>query len=157
MPSFSFGDDEIQWVTEYKYLGVAIADNLNYSKHIINTALTISRITGTFSGLRQIVPKEILIKLYYALVYPHLCNHIAVWGSAPPSHLKILVVRTNNILRTILGVLWENNRPVLSNDELYRKLNLLKLNNIFRLNFYKLLRLLLDRELPEFWQLCNSA
>ena len=32
----------------------------------------------------------------------------------------------------------ENNRPVLSNDELYRKLNLLKLNNIFRLNLYKL-------------------
>ena len=80
------------------------------------------------------MPREILIELYYALVYPHLCNHITVWVSAPPSHLKILVVRTNNILRTILGVLWENNRPVLNNDELYRKLNLLKLNNIFRLN-----------------------
>ena len=153
LPSFSFGGDEIQQVTEYKYLGITIADNLNYSKHISNTALTISRITGTFSGLRQIVSREILIKLYYALVYPHLCNHITVWGSAPPSHLKILVVRTNNTLRTILGVLWENNRPVLSNDELYRKLNLLKLNNIFRLNLYKLLRLLLDGELPKFWQL----
>ena len=111
LPSFSFGGDEIQWVTEYEYLGITIADNLNYSKHIKNTALTISCITGTFSGLRQIVPREILIKLYYALVYPHLCNHITVWGSAPPSNLKILMVRTNNILRTILGVLWENNRP----------------------------------------------
>ena len=82
-----------------------------------------------------------------------MCNHVTVWGSAPPSHLKILVVRTNNILRTILGVLWVNNRPALSNDELYRKSNLLKLNNIFRLNLYKLLRLLLDGEVPEFWQL----
>ena len=36
---------------------------------------------------------------------------------------------------------------------MYRKLNLLKLNNIVRLNLYKLLRLLLDGELPEFWQL----
>ena len=52
LPSFSFGGDEIQWVTEYKYLGITIADNLNYSKHINNTALTISRIMGTFSGLR---------------------------------------------------------------------------------------------------------
>ena len=50
-------------------------------------------------------------------------------------------------------MLWENNRPVLSDEELYRKLNLLKLNHIFRLNLYKLLRLLLDGELPEFWQL----
>ena len=123
LPSFSFGDDEIQWVTEYKYLGITIADNLNYSKHINNTALTTSRITGTFSGLRQIVPRKILIKLYYALVYPYSCNHMTVWGSALPSHLKILVVRTNNISRTILGVLWENNRPILISDELYRKLN----------------------------------
>ena len=80
LPSFSFGGDEIQWITEYKYLGITITDNLSYSKHISNTALTISRITGTFSGLRQIVPREILIKLYYALVYPHLCNHITIWG-----------------------------------------------------------------------------
>ena len=84
---------------------------------------------------------------------PHLCNHITIWGSAPPSHLKILVIRTINILRTILGELWENNRPVLSNAELYKKFNLLKLNNIFRLNLYKLLRLLLVGEFPEFWQL----
>ena len=97
MPSFLFGGDEIQWITEYKYLGITITDTLNYSKHLNNTALTISRITGTFSGLRQIVPREILIELYNALVYPHLCNHITAWGSASPSHLKILVIRTNNI------------------------------------------------------------
>ena len=46
-----------------------------------------------------------------------------------------------------------NNRPVVSNQELYRELNVLRLNNIFKLNLYKLLRLLLDGELPEFWQL----
>ena len=69
--SFSFGGDEIQWVMEYKYLGITIADNLNYSKHINNTALLISHITGTFSGLRQIAPGEILIRLYYALVQHH--------------------------------------------------------------------------------------
>ena len=34
LPSFSFGGDEIQWITEYKYLGITITDNLNYSKHI---------------------------------------------------------------------------------------------------------------------------
>ena len=62
LPSFSFGSDEIQWVTEYRYLGITIADNLNYSKHKNNTALTTSRVTGTFSGVRQIVPREILIK-----------------------------------------------------------------------------------------------
>ena len=153
LPSFVFGGEEIQWISEYKYLGITLTDNLNYSKHINNTALTISRITGTFTCLRQIVPRNILIKLYFALVYPHLINHITVWGSAPPSHLRILVIRLNNILRTILGVVWVNNRPVVSNQELYRELNVLRLSNIFKLNLYKLLRLLLDGDLPEFWQL----
>ena len=87
LPNFVFGGEEIQWISEYKYLGITLTDNLNYSKHINNTALTISRITGTFACLRQIVPRNILIKLYFALVYPHLINHITVWGSAPPSHL----------------------------------------------------------------------
>ena len=153
LPSFIFGGEEIQRISEYKYLGITLTDNLNYSKYINNTALTISRILGTFTCLRQIVPRNFLIKLYFTLVYPHLINHIAVWGSTPPSHLRIIVIRLNNILRTILGVIWVNNRPVVSNQELYRELNVLRLNNIFKLNLYKLLRLLLDGELLEFWQL----
>ena len=144
LPSFVFGGEEIQWISEYKYLGITLTDNLNYSKHINNTTLTISRIMGTFTCLRQIVPRNILIKLYFTLIYPRLINHITVWGSAPPSHLRILVIRLNDILRTILGVIWVNNRPVVSNQELYRELNVLRLSNIFKLNLYKLLRLILD-------------
>ena len=53
----------------------------------------------------------------------------------------------------MLGVTWENNRPNISNNELYTSLGFLKLTNIFKLNLYKLLRLLLDGDLPEFWQL----
>ena len=153
LPSFSFGGEEIEWVTDYKYLGITLTNNLNYSKHINNVSLKISRITGTFTSLRTFLPKNILIKLYYALVFPHLSNHVIVWGSAPPSHLKVLTVRVNNILRTILGVTWENNRPTVSNNELYMNLKFLTLNSIFKLNLYKLLRLLLDGDLPEFWQL----
>ena len=153
LPSFSFAGEEIEWVSEFKYLGMNIANNLNFSKHINSISLKVSRMTGTFTCLRSFVPRNILVKLYYALVYPHLNNHVIVWGSAPPSHLKSLIVRINNLLRTILGVVWENGRPLLSNNELYKQLNLLKLNSIFRINLYRLLRLLLDGELPEFWQL----
>ena len=152
-PSFSFGGEDIEWVNEYKYLGITITNNLNFSKHIDNISLKVSRMTGTFTCLRTIIPKNILLKLYYALVFPHLTNHIIVWGSSPPSHLKLLIVRINNILRTIMGVRWENYRPVVSNNDLYKELNALKLNSIFKLHLYKMLRLLLDGELPDFWQL----
>ena len=145
LPSLSFGGEEIEWVTAFKYLGITITNNLNFSKHIENISLNVSRMTGTFTCLRTVVPRNVLMKLYYALIYPHLNNHVVVWGSAPPSHLKTLAVRINNLLRIILGVTWENGRPSRSNNELYKELNVLKLENISKFNLYKLLRLLLDR------------
>ena len=47
LPSFSFGGEEIEWITEYKYLGITLTSNLNYSKHINNVSLKISRIVGS--------------------------------------------------------------------------------------------------------------
>ena len=153
LPSLYFGGEEIEWIKEFKYLGVTITNNMTFAKHINNISLKISQITGTFTCLRTIVPRNILIKLYYALVFPHLSGHVIVWGSSPPSHLKTLTVRVNNLLRIILGVTWDNGRPSMGTNAMYRELGLLKLNNIYKLNLYKLLRLLLDGELPEFWEL----
>ena len=156
LPSLNFGGEEIEWVTEFKYLGITVTNNMSFSKHINNVATKVSQITGTFTCLRTMVPRKILIKLYYALVYPHLSGHIVVWGSAPPTHLRYLIVRVNNLLRTILGVTWENGRPSMGTNEMYRDLGLLQLKNIYKFNLYKLLRLLIDGELPEFWELLLS-
>ena len=153
LPNIYFAGEQIEWVSEFKYLGITITNNMSFSKHISNVSLKISRMTGTFTCLRTLMPRNILIKLYYALVYPHLSGHVIVWGSSPPSHLKQLIVRINTLLRTILGVAWENGRPLISNNELYKRLGLLKFSSIFKLNLYKLLQLLLDGDLPEFWEL----
>ena len=126
---------------------------MSFAKHIDNVSMKISRITGTFTILRTIVPTNILLKLYFALVYPHLTNHVVVWGSSPPSQLKKLLVRINTLLRTILGVTWVNGRPLLHNSELYKQLRLMNFNSIYKLNLFKLLRQLLDGKLPEFWEM----
>ena len=145
----SFGGEIIEWVKEFKYLGLTINNNLNFSRHIKNIALNVSRITGTFINLRPIMPLQIVVKLYYALVFPHLNNHIIIWGSAPPFHLNPLTVRINNLLRTILGVVRVNGRPTRSVNYLYQQLGFLKLDSLFKYNLYKFLRLLLDGDLPD--------
>ena len=151
-----FNGKEIEWVSEIKYLGINITRTLNFSRHIENVALNVSRITGSIVNLRSILPCQILVKLYYALAYPHITNHIIVWGSSPSNHLINLIVRINNMLRIILGVTRVNDRPTMSNDELYKSLGLLKLNSIFKYNLFKFLRLLLDDKLPEFWNILLS-
>ena len=92
-----------------------------------------------------------MFKLYYALVYPHLINHVVVWGSAPSSHLRILTVRLNNILRVILGVRWVEGRPDVHTDCMYRANNILKIESIFKLSLFKLLKSLIDGRLPDMY------
>ena len=51
----------------------------------------------------------------------------------------------------ILGVRWENGRPLVGNDELYKTLGILKINSLYKLGIYKFLRQLLDGHYPEFY------
>ena len=98
--------------------------------------------------------------MYYALAYPHLINHVVVWGSAPQSHLKILKSKVNNLLRLIFGIGWTDYRPNIGTNEMYRSNNILKIESIFKLHIFKLLKLLLDGKLPELYRLFlepNSA
>ena len=60
------------------------------------------------------------------------------------------------MLRVIQGVTKVNGRPTVGNDELYKQIGLLKLKSVFRLNLFKFLRLLLDGELPEFFNILMS-
>ena len=153
LPVMLFGGKEIEWISEFKYLGITITNTLNFTRHISNIALNISRITGSIVNLRSMLPTHILVKLYYALAFPHISNHIVVWGAAPTSQLRNLSVRINNMLRIILGVTRINGRPTMSNDELYKQLGLLKLNSVYKQNLFKFLKLLLEGKLPEFWNI----
>ena len=64
LPVMRFGGKEIEWITEFKYLGLTITRTLNFTKHISNVALNVSRITGTMVNLRTIIPTQTLVKLY---------------------------------------------------------------------------------------------
>ena len=156
LPDVLFEGKKIEWVSDFKYLGLTITNSLNFSNHINKVALNLSRITGSFINLRSFLPISILTKLYYALALPHIQNHIVIWGSAPASHIKKVTVRVNNMLRIIQGVTRVNGRPTVGNDELYKQLGLLKLKSVFKLNLFKLLRLLLDGKLPEFFNILMS-
>ena len=153
LPIMLFGGKEIEWISEFKYLGFTITNSLNFAKHISNVALNISRITGSIVNLRSILPTHILLKLYYALAFPHISNHIEVWGASPTSQLRNLYVRINSMLRIILGVTRINGRPTMSNNDLYKQLGLLKLSSVYKYNLFKFLKLLLEGMLPEFWNI----
>jgi hypothetical protein len=75
--SLQAGDDIfIENVPYAKLLGVYIDRCLTWSEHI-----EILLKTGVFSRLRSIMSTELLIKIFNAIVFPHLNYCCTVWGN----------------------------------------------------------------------------
>ena len=153
LPGFLFAGEVIEWVKEFKYLGLTLTNTLSYAKHINNITLNISRVTGTLVGLKEFVPTYVLIKLYHALALPYVNNHLIIWGSAPASHLTRLNARLNNLFRMILGVEWLDGIPLLGTKEMYRELGILRLNSQYKYNLFKFLRQLARWKFPDLYDL----
>ena len=152
-PELLFANEVIEWVNEFKYLGLTITNRLCFAHHISKVALNVSRITGMFVNIKSIVPYQLLMRLYYALVFPHLTNHVIIWGSAPAYHLKTLTTKVNNLLRVMTGVRWVDNRPDISTRDMYRQNNILTVASIYKYRLFKYFRQLIDGLSPDFYNI----
>ena len=83
-------DIPIPIVDSFRYLGVILDNKLTFSDHISNVAKKVSRSVGIISKLRHYAPTSILLKLYYAILHPHLLYGNIVWGSTYKSYLQKL-------------------------------------------------------------------
>ena len=79
-----------------KYLGVMIDSNLNWKKHAESVVKKIRRSVGILSKIRYCVSTEILMNLYYALVYPFIVYGLIVWGNTYETTIKpVFVIQKN--------------------------------------------------------------
>ena len=65
-------------VDSFRYLGVILNNKLTFSDHVSNVAKKKSRSVGIISKLRHYAPTSVLLKLYYAILHPHLLYGIIV-------------------------------------------------------------------------------
>ena len=100
-----------------KFLGVLLDENLNFQSHINSVRLKVSRAVGIMKKMRDIAPSNILMKLYYALVYPHITYSIEVWGKSSKTAIK----RLSNKLLTVQRLLpaGESNVNLLKYDRIH--------------------------------------
>ena len=115
----------INEVQKTKFLGIIIDNQLTWKWHINYIAGKIARGIGMLIKARQFLNKVGLMSLYYSFIYPYLtyCNHI--WGATYKTRLKRLVILQNKAIRVLAQA---GNRT--SSDPLYKKLNIMKLENI---------------------------
>jgi ribonuclease HI len=102
----------IEWVSEFKYLGVIIDKNLNFSSHIKYTAKRVrSRLNAmrAITGLPGGANSQVLRKVYQATIRPILDYGCIVVSFASPYARKQLETLQNQAIRTILGAPpWSN-------------------------------------------------
>ena len=84
-----------------KYLGIMIDSGLTWQAHIDHVSKKISRTIGLLYKIRYFVNKEMLIMLYYSLVFSHLNYGIEVWGSTYDIYLNRILILQKRALRII--------------------------------------------------------
>ena len=151
LPNILFDEEIIEWVHDFKYLGLIITNNLCFGAHIDKICTQVSQFTGVFYNLNKFFPTNILMLLYNSFVLPHLILHIEIWGAAPNFYLNKLAIKQNKLLRAILGVEVIENIPVLPTIEMYRITKVLTIRNLFKYYIFKFLILMLRGYLPYFY------
>ena len=132
--SIHIDNNVITEISETKFLGVIVDNQLNWKAHIKHISNKISKSIAILQILRDIFPKHILKTIYLTLTYPYFnyCN--LIWGPAYPSNLNPLVILQKKCICLV------NKSGYLDHtDPLFKSSKLLKLEQIHTLTCAKLI------------------
>lgn len=124
------GNSPIQIVNSFRYLGVILDNKLSFQDHISSIEKKVARSVGIITKLRHYVPNTILLKLYFALLHPHLLYGILVWGSTYKSYMQKLISLQNKAIRLITNNL-AFHQPIVPVSALYKHKEIFKLSDLY--------------------------
>lgn len=140
---FTFNKENIPNCQSTKYLGITLDDQLNFKEHVKSLEKKINKGVGILGKLKTILPSETLVTLYYALLHPHLMYGIAAWGSTCTTYKNKLRSAQNKAIRIICNI-----DPRQSSTPGYKKLQILKLDDIYKHEIAKLMHKYSNNALP---------
>ena len=73
-----------------------IDSNLNWKQHVDCVVKKIRRSVGILSKIRYYVTKEILLSLFYALIYSFIVYGLIAWGNTYQSTIKPIFILQKN-------------------------------------------------------------
>ena len=88
-PTLQINDTEIEFVTSFNFLGIKLHQNLKWDSHIETVTKKMSRTIGVMNKMKNFLPLGALLKIYNALIAPHLNYGVMVWGKNCDKILKL--------------------------------------------------------------------
>jgi len=102
--SINIDNQGINNVTSAKFLGVYIDDQLSWKQHVAYISQKLAKSIGIISRIRHLLPKNILLNLYYSLIHPYLSYCNIIWASTYCTSLACLTTLQKRIIRIICNV-----------------------------------------------------
>lgn len=141
-PELHINNIPLERASNFKYLGFTMDSKCSFRSHIENVNSKLSKIAGLAYRIAKYLTIEVALSLYYSLAHSILNYGIAVWGG-------VLVLSNNSRLQRsqnkILRNLFRVHFPELSTNELYKKLKILSVTQLYKLNLaitmFKILKL----------------
>ena len=112
-------------VHSLKFLGVIIKDNLSWDLHISEISKKINKILGILHKIKYKINNEIMINLYYTMIYPNIIYCNLLWGNSPATHLQLISKCQNRFIRLLLNL-----HPHTHTSNYYPTLKILNIQNI---------------------------
>ena len=132
----------IEFVDEFKYLGITLDKHLTWKSHINQVSKKVAKTNGILSKLKNTLPTDILKTIYNSLILPYLSYGIMVWGNCSDRLFKL----QKRSVRLIT-----NSKYNAHTDPLFKSLSLLKITDIFLLHKYKFIYKLEKQMLPGYF------
>ena len=93
----------IKKVSETKFLGVIIDENLSWDSHITALRRKLNYASATLYRIRDSVPKHLHKDLYHTLFESHLTYCISVWGGSAMNKISRLWISQKHCVRVLFG------------------------------------------------------
>jgi hypothetical protein len=120
-----FGNETVAQCSQGKFLGVTIDSRLTFGFHISTICKKLAKSVGIVNKLKNCVPPDVLVKLYYSLVYPYIIYCNLTWGGTYLNHLQPLITVQKRIVRII-----NNTNYYAHTNPLFHKSKILKVKDV---------------------------
>ncbi len=138
---------EIERVQNFNFLGVILNEKLSWKPHTDKVANCISKTVGILNALKHFIPESPKVILYNSLILSHFNYGILAWGY---EFDRLTKLQKKSVRIITLSKYNAHTEP------LFKRLKLLKLSDLLRLNELKFYYKYVNQTVPEYFSSNNS-
>ena len=127
----------------FKLLGVLLDEYLTFDSHIDMLSSKISKSLYIINRVKNLLPKKVLLSLYFALVHSHLSYCISIYGCANKTSIEKLILKQKKAMRIIFNV---SNRA--HTAPLFQELKILNIEKMITYSKTKIMHNFFHDKLP---------